>query len=405
MPDCAPSQSLAVIGAGVSGCALTACLRQLGYGGDIDVWETGRGPGGRASTRRTRRNSSLRIDHGAPLLNIRNLPQPTLLAPLLASGDLVPWQGRLARLRGESKLELDGTDEFTEGELFQGAAGMDQIAAALLKLANRQGEGSIRTHFSTLVRRLVPRPGGGWRLLDREGGVLGESGFLVLSSTLLAHPRTGQLFGWNSVPLKEAAEALGDLQLDHALTSIAGIRSQASSNLMMVIDPAEASLWLQLPFRLLSFDSAAQQRWGLRRISIQPLADQRCAVVVHSSNAFAADHLDVYGSHSAIATQLGLPKSGREDEVISQLTELLSEVMSPILKVPGGLEKAEKQLMRWGAAMPLAPGLPTDLSLCRASRVGFCGDFLDGEGFGRIEGSLRSAERLAGMLIELLEHH
>jgi predicted NAD/FAD-dependent oxidoreductase len=36
--------------------------------------------------------------------------------------------------------------------------------------------------------------------------------------------------------------------------------------------------------------------------------------------------------------------------------------------------------------------------VCEASRVGFCGDVIDAEGFGRVEGALRSAELLAGRL-------
>ena len=58
--------------------------------------------------------------------------------------------------------------------------------------------------------------------------------------------------------------------------------------------------------------------------------------------------------------------------------------------------------MRWGAAFPLAPGLPGDRQLCPVSRIGFCGDFVDGPGFGRVEGALRSAETLADLLAERL---
>ncbi|MEB3261566.1 MAG: NAD(P)-binding protein, partial [Cyanobacteriota bacterium] len=227
MPDSASLKSLAVIGAGVSGCALIARLRQLRYRGPIDLWETGRGPGGRASTRRSRRDSGLQIDHGAPLLNIGTTPPPALLEPLLAHGHLEPWSGRIARLQGESRLQLDGSDALTEGELFRGHGGMDRIGAGLLTLAAQAGMPSVRTHFSTLVRTLRSGPQGRWQLLDPAGTLLGESDWLVLSSTLLAHPRTGSLFGWPTVPLKEAAESLGDLQLDHALTTIAGIRSEA----------------------------------------------------------------------------------------------------------------------------------------------------------------------------------
>jgi predicted NAD/FAD-dependent oxidoreductase len=54
--------------------------------------------------------------------------------------------------------------------------------------------------------------------------------------------------------------------------------------------------------------------------------------------------------------------------------------------------------MRWGAAFPHGPGLAPELSLCPASRIGFCGDAIAGLGFGRVEGALRSAETLADHL-------
>ena len=389
MPLSGPG-SIAVIGAGVSGCALVAQLRRLGFGGAISLWETGRGPGGRASTRRSRHDAELRIDHGAPLLNITGETAPRLLQPLLEGGWIEPWQGAIAQLQGESTLRPGQADALGLGQLYRGLGGMDHLCRGLLSLA----QNGCDTHYGTLVRHL-DREGGPWCLLGRNRELLGQADWLVLSSTLLAHPRSRAIFGWEDVPLQVAAAPLGDLQLEHALTVIAGIRSEARSNLLVVLDPTAAGPWQNLPFSLLHFDAAAQQRWGLQRITIQPQPDGRCAVVAHSTQAFAADHLDVYGTHSAVARMLQLPPDeGREDTVIAALTTALEQVMATWL--PGlDLGTADRQLMRWGAAFPLAPGLPSELMFCPRSRVGFCGDFIAGVGFGRIEGALRSGEQLA----------
>ncbi len=398
------TQTLAVIGAGVAGCALVARLRQLGHTGPIGLWETGRGPGGRASTRRSRTDPGLQINHGAPFFNVATEPPPALLRPLLEGGHVLPWCGRVALLRGERELQLDRHDALSGGDLYVGNGGMDQVGAGLLAVADQAGAAPIRAQFSTLVRHLRHTAKDGWQLIDRHGALLGQADWLVLSGTLLAHPRTQMVFGWEDVPLKQAAATLADLQLEHALTTIAGIRSEARSNLLVLLDPEGARPWRDLPFTLLAFDAAAQQRWGLRRVSVQPLADGRCAVVAHSTNTFAADHLDVYGSRSAIAQTLALPPdAGREDTVIAALTEALDQVMAPFLGAASGLGQADRQLMRWGAAFPVAPGLPSELSFCRSSKVGFCGDYVTGPGFGRIEGALRSAERLADALLPELQ--
>jgi len=398
MPSSGP-ESIAVIGAGVSGCAFVAQLRRLGYTGALSLWETGRGPGGRASTRRSRQDHGLRIDHGAPLLNITGATEPLLLQPLLAGGWIEPWPGLIAQLQGEATLRPGQADALGLGQLYRGRGGMDHLCKGLLSLAGEAGE-AWQPHYGTLVRHLYWKDGL-WQLLDRAGELLGQAHWLVLSSTLLAHPRSRQIFGWEEVPLKQAAERLGDLRLEHALTVIAGIRAEARSNLLVLLEAAAAGPWASLPFSLLHFDAAAQQRWGLQRITVQPLSDGRCAVVAHSSHSFAADHLDVYGTHSAVARMLQLPPDeGREDTVIAALTTALEQVMAPWL--PGlNLATADRQLMRWGAAFPLAPGLPSELSWCPSSRVGFCGDFIAGVGFGRIEGALRSGEQLAHELCAL----
>jgi renalase len=397
MPSSGP-ESIAVIGAGVSGCALVAQLRRLGYAGALSIWETGRGPGGRASTRRSRHDRELRIDHGSPLLNITADTDPLLLQPLLAGSWIEPWPGLIAQLQGEATLRPGQADALGLGQLYRGRGGMDHLCKGLLSLAGDAGE-AWQPHYGTLVRHLSWNDGA-WQLLGWEGELLGQAHWLVLSSTLLAHPRSRLIFGWEEVPLKKAAERLGDLRLEHALTVIAGIRTEARSNLLVRLTAAEARHWVDLPFSLLHFDAAAQQRWGLQRISIQPLSDGRCVVVAHSSQSFAADHLDVYGTHSAVARMLQLPPDeGREDTVIAALTTALEQVMAPWL--PGlELASADRQLMRWGA-VPIAPGLPSELSCCPDSRVGFCGDFIAGVGFGRIEGALRSGEKLAHELCAL----
>ena len=96
--------SLAVIGAGVAGCALAAGLRRGGWEGSIVLWEAGRGPGGRAATRRSRHDAGWRVDHGAPLLNLLEGPEPELVAPLRSGGWIVPWQEPATVLQGEGGL-------------------------------------------------------------------------------------------------------------------------------------------------------------------------------------------------------------------------------------------------------------------------------------------------------------
>lgn len=372
-----------MIGAGVAGCALAAGLRRGGWEGSIVLFEAGRGPGGRAATRRSRQDAGWRLDHGAPLLNLLEVPAPELVAPLLDGGWIVPWQEPAAVLLGEGTLGPAQEDPLLRGSLYRGRQGMDDLCRGLLALAQAQGPpDSLRCRYGTLVRHLEVRPEGGWRLAEATGAALGEADWLVLSSTLLAHPRAMDRFGWAELPLERATEGLGDGALATALAAIARMETAARTNLMLTIDPTTAARWLALPFRLLGFDSQAQRRWGLRRLSIQPLTDGRCAVVAHGVSVDAAvDCTALEGAVAgAVEPWLGERPSG-------------GEALAGV---------AQRQLMRWGAAFPVAPGLPTAALVCPASRVAFCGDFIEGPGFGRIEGALRSAQALAGRLLALV---
>ncbi|MFZ9951868.1 MAG: hypothetical protein ACO3FA_06200, partial [Vulcanococcus sp.] len=190
---------------------------------------------------------------------------------------------------------------------------------------------------------------------------------------------------------------------------LAAIASTVSSNLLLVLPAAAAATWLALPWRLLQFSPAAQERWGLRRLSLQPLADGRCGLVAESSPAFADTHRHVYGSRSSAAQLLGAaPDPSEETAVLAALQAAVAAALEGQLDGAAlrALAVADRQLMRWGAAFPIAsdsaPGLPPALSLCPASRIGFCGDALAGPGFGRVEGALRSAEALAERLLAAL---
>ena len=158
-------QSIAVIGAGVAGCGLVAQLRRLGVRSPISLWETGRGPGGRASTRRSRFDQHLAVDHGAPLFNLTSQADPALLDPLVAGGWIEPWTGPVACLEGESELKLGKPDAFGLGRLYRGTGGMDQLCRGLLAIGSAAGP--IDAHYGTLVRHLAKVPGGPWQLIGR----------------------------------------------------------------------------------------------------------------------------------------------------------------------------------------------------------------------------------------------
>ena len=63
----------------------------------------------------------------------------------------------------------------------------------------------------------------------------------------------------------------------------------------------------------------------------------------------------------------------------------------------------EISIMKWRASQPsgIAPSL--SLQFCREFRIGFCGDWFEGDGFGRIEGSILSALILEKKIKDLIK--
>ena len=55
----------------------------------------------------------------------------------------------------------------------------------------------------------------------------------------------------------------------------------------------------------------------------------------------------------------------------------------------------EISIMKWRASQPSGCAVPLSLQFCKKYRIGFCGDWFEGDGFSRIEGSILSALILA----------
>ncbi|MEB3270387.1 MAG: NAD(P)-binding protein [Synechococcus sp.] len=396
----AATVNLAVIGAGVSACALTARLRQLGWRGSITLVEAGRGVGGRAASRRFRHDPSLQLDHGAPLLTLPDDGAPALLPPLLASGQLRPWPWQRSPLGciEASGAWLPGPGALaSEGRLLRGWPAMENLALGLLDLAlaaagpagTAAGAPPPQRLHGVRITGLVQGPDGLWQLIDNHGSLRLQAHWLVLSGTLLAHPRCLALLGLEEVPLQRAGRELADPALERLLAAVAHLRYDPRLALLAVLEGAQAALWRQLPFAHLEFTAAAQRRWGLERILLQPQSGDRLGLVVQAPAARFQPAPDGHGR--------GI-EAGEEERLIAGLRAALADCLSSGLD-PRALPAAQQcQLMRWGGAFPLAPGLEAAEMICPASRLALCGDAIAGPGFARLSGAWWSGEWLAEQL-------
>ena len=374
---------LAVIGAGLSGCSLIGRLQQLNSSLNIAVVEAGRGPGGRAATRRRRDDNDWFLNHGAPGFGLsHSLPEgvAALLSPLRSTGVLQQDKRAVLSLDAEAGLcPAIGPEACPDGGWWHGMPCMASICEAMLETAP---PARLSRHFETRVRWLERRTDH-WLLQNEERSWSLKAKRLVLSGTLLAHPRSLKMLAWDDVPLRSAVEEGMDGGLDAALSLLQHSQAEVRWNLMVDLGVLDLE-GQQLPAQIW-LDNDAKERWKVERLVLQPQRDGRWGLVVHG--------LD---SGEAITPESQGRLLAQEEQ---RLVELLPELLQGQPVVSAALQQATPLgVMRWGASRPLNHPLPAELQWCPTSAVGFCGDWIEGPGFGRAEGAISSGVNLAEQL-------
>ncbi len=168
-------RSIAVIGGGIAG--LAAARTRAAAGLHAVVFDKGRGPGGRSTSRQAAPYS---FDHGAQYFTARDASFLRVLDAWLADGVAARWDGRIVSLRERAPSPLNGTTE-----RFVGTPRMSALAQAMAR----------GVELRTATRVVALESGAGtWRLVGEQARVLGEFSGVVVA-----------------VPPAQAAALIGDL--------------------------------------------------------------------------------------------------------------------------------------------------------------------------------------------------
>ncbi len=237
---------VAVIGAGIAG--LTAARTLADQGHEVVVFDKGRGPAGRMSTRRA---EEFKFDHGAQFFTARDDAFARLVRSWEAVGVVERWSPRLGAWDGAVLVE-----KRDEKERWVGVGGMSAVCKHMARdLTVKCG-----------VRVAGMRRGGErWGLVAESGEGVGEFDAVVVA-----------------VPAPQAAELVKGAGLDEVARAVAGV----------VIEPCWAVM--------LGFESAVEGRlagFGGVKSSSGPVAwvAQRGerAMVLHASPAWSREHLEL----------------------------------------------------------------------------------------------------------------
>ena len=180
-------QHIAVIGAGIAGLSCATALQKAGH--TVELFDKGRGIGGRLSTRR---NDLWQCDHGAQYFTAR---QPNFILQVehwIEAGVVAVWEPVL-------RVYQDGQWSSPQGTLkrFVGLPGMSAPARALAQ------ELSVQT--STTIQAMSHTPQG-WQLTSTEQGLLPNH----YSKVVFAIPplQVGPILGSHSKKISTVADSI-----------------------------------------------------------------------------------------------------------------------------------------------------------------------------------------------------
>jgi renalase len=149
---------VAIIGAGIAGLSCAQTLVDAGH--EVTLFDKGRGPGGRMSTRRVATDlGEASFDHGAQYFTARDKGFVKVVDGLVADGAVGIWQGNLVR------LAQDGTTKPLANEhLYVGVPGMNGVVRALAQ--GLDVTWGMRVHALTKIQPT-------WHLTSEKGADLG----------------------------------------------------------------------------------------------------------------------------------------------------------------------------------------------------------------------------------------
>ena len=132
-------------------------------------------------------------------------------------------------------------------------------------------------------------------------------------------------------------------------------------------------------YRYFILEKSIENKYKFERVIFQLQDNNKLGIVIHTKN------IDLINSFTN-ANDKDLFKQ----EIFANFNELFrnSNLVNQLTFNEG------ISVMKWRASQPSRCAVPISLQLSKKYRIGFCGDWFEGDGFGRIEGSIISALKL-----------
>ena len=368
---------LLIIGGGISACVFTSKYLQNNTAKKIALIEIGRRFGGRSSTRTSKRFKGWELNHGAPNFNIINSNDNLLLKnyinELLKNKFIKVDNSELIFLGDKSKLEIFENSEFYSGDSYLSLSSMAELSKKIIEFNELKGK--IDLFFETLIVDLKFN-NDEWILTSKNGDKF-KCKYLICSTNLLLHKRSLKILNTNQIPLRKAIPKNKDKEIDYLLDILD--KQSFIPRLTFLIYTNENYSYKDFyseKYRYFYLSKSMENEYKFERIIFQLVDKKKLGIVIHTKN------IDLINSY--INTK-------DEDSFNQKIFKNFNKLFEGSSSVNQLTCNEGISIMKWRASQPAGCTVPLSIQLNRKYRIGFCGDWFEGDGFGRIEGSILSA--------------
>jgi len=380
---------LLIIGGGISAWVFASKYLKNNIKKKVGLIEIGRGLGGRSSTRISKKYEGWKLNHGSPNFNISNSKNNLLLKryidELLENKYIKIDDSEIFFLNDDSNLESIKISEFSCGVNYLSFDSMSELSKKIIESNNLKEK--IDYFFETLIVDMKFNDKE-WLLTSKNGEKF-KSKYLICSTNLLLHNRSLKILNVNQIPLRKAIPIDSDKKIDLLLNFLE--EQTFIPRLTFLIYTNENYSYKDYyskKQRYFYLKNNLEKKYRFERIIFQLQDNYKLGIVVHSKNI---DFLNSY-------------INAKDDDFFKQtIFANFNELFSNNALVNQLTCNEGISIMKWRASQPSGIAVPLSLQFSRKYRIGFCGDWFEGDGFGRIEGSILSALILEKKIKDLIK--
>ena len=360
-----------VIGGGISACTFASLLNQKFSDASILLIEHGRRIGGRATTRKSRKNKILEFDHGLPSISFsKNISKDiiALISPLIKSKKLVDISNDILIIN-----ELGVINNLSNNlKNYRSLPFMINFCEEIINQSINPKK--INFLFQTFTKS-IKRINNVWEIkVDNDRYIKSKN--LILSSSLIAHPRCLEILQINSLPLRDALSQGEDEVVDCVLRELKKQKYICRKIYIFHVINFGIVHKFGKDYLQIVFSSAIKDELNFERIIFQRQSDGSMIISLH---CYYLDKLiDI-----------------NTDNITQSLLSIFAnyQIFLDLFMEARLIDK-----MDWRASQPVNYLLPKELQWSSCNNIGFCGDWFDlncCEGF---ETAMNSSIRLVRLI-------